>query len=236
MSLKNFYNFGDQNQGTWTPEGILHFPKLTVPEPYSMHVNTPGAKKYYSASVHIPKAVMAEWLNSTIWSEFKTGLATIYKGGLVKTFVPGFDATMDLPAGFKFAWKDGDMAGKDGATPLDAGHIILNCNRNSTTVSGAKRPAPRAWVVKGENSLELHDPADIDTEVYAGAVVRVNVSPNLYNQGGGIGIGFSLNGVLKLRDGTRIGGGGGNINADAALGALGLKPLEEIAPPGLNDL
>lgn len=233
---KNFYNFGDQNTGTWTTEGVLHFPKLTTPEAYSMHAGNPDAKKYYSAAIHVPKAIAFQWIQQYLWPEMQAALAQVYDKGLVKMFVPGFDdLTMNVPQGFKWPWKDGDMAGKDGA-PLDAGHIIFNCSRVSTSVNGTPRPAPKVWVMNGDSYREVTNPAEILSDVYAGSVVRFNVFPNVYNQGGGLGLALTLAGVLKMRDGNRIGGGGGNVNTEAAMAGLGLKPLAEVAPPGLDDL
>jgi hypothetical protein len=233
MSKGKFFDFADQN-GVWTGAGTLSFPKLTEAEAYAGQAGNPDAKKYFSAALHVPKAEFLAFMQANVWPKFEAAIAEVYKGGLVPTLLPGFDTKVNVPSGFKFGWKDGDVTNSEGY-PLAAGCVVLNASKSGFTLKGVPRPAPTVYVNANGQPTKITDKVQIMADVYAGCEARLNVSPTMYDSGGGKGLKFELNGVFKVKDGTRIGGGAA-VNVDASFAALGLTPATEAFAPDLGDL
>ena len=106
--------------------------------------------------------------------------------------------------------RDGDeeLASGEKEDPVYKGKYFLNCTSNE---------APG---VVGPDAKPLMD----RKLIYAGCVVRADINPFPYDNGGNKGIGWGLNNIMKVRDGERL---DGRMDAEDAFASFAQEPPED---------
>lgn len=167
-----------------TAECIISYPAIFEPKE-----NPSGAMKYSCSLLFDKKDVK--------------GIAELKKA-IDKAIIKGKETKWNskLP-NFRYApLRDGDteLEAGDKTDPVYAGKVFLNCS------SDAKNSAPG---VVGPNAKPLMN----QTDLYAGCIVRADINPFPYKRSGNSGIGWGLNNIMLVSDGTRL---DGKMNAEDA--------------------
>lgn len=161
------------------------------------YIFQPDDKGKYRAVLLFPKENFNANFLTEIINEVKSQLlTTTYKQG--------------LPGTFKLnPLKDGDIPNSMGNKPFEGYYY---CNVGSKFAPGVVASFADPVRKKADGSpapmiIEDHN------EIYGGVYARVNIHAYNYNFQGNCGIALSINGVQKIKDGERLGGGGGNLDA-----------------------
>lgn len=147
----------------------------------------PGAKKYWSVSLLIPKSDKQQI--EKIQKVIDAAIAL----GVEKKLFPA-----RLPAKFINPLYDGDekLDANGKPDPVYAGHYYISAKCEDK--EGVSRPG----FVDAQGKVMINP---TDQEVYSGITGRANVNFYPYNNNS-VGIGVGLNHLQKLRDGEKIGG------------------------------
>lgn len=131
-----------------------------------------------------------------ILNEVKTLANVKYKGNIPATFRAN-------------PLKDGDVPNSTGNTPFK-GYYYCNAQSNFKPGVVASYPDP-----EGRKKPDGTPAPMIITdanEIYGGVYARANIHAYDYNFQGNSGIGISINSIQKIKDGDRLGNGGGAAN------------------------
>ena len=171
-----------------TPEVIISYPAIFEPKE-----NPSGALKY-SCSILIDKG------DTKGVDEFRVAIAKAIERG--QGLIPAWKNKVP-----KFRYqplRDGDEELEEGGKTdkIYANKFFINCSSND---------APG---VVGPDAKPLMD----QDKLYAGAIVRLDVNPFPYSNSGNNGIGWGLNNVMLVKDGTRLDGRAVATDAFAGFG------------------
>lgn len=107
--------------------------------------------------------------------------------------------TFGKPGGaLMLPFKNGDELAEKGKGEINKGKIVVTAN-------SSRRPG-----VCGPKC----EPITVESDIYAGAIVRASLTPATYVQAGKSGITFWLNNVQKIADGEPIAGGSSSAAED----------------------
>lgn len=161
-----------------TPEAILAFPNLFEPDSVEE-----GGEKKYSASLIFTK----EAQKSDRFKAMKQALVAAAKERW------GDKAPKMLKDGaIKSPFRPGSQKAQFGY-PDDSVFINVRSNKQPQVVSTVKDPSTGKLL-----------PIEDESEIYPGCVVRAHLGAFAYDNVGGKGVSFGLNGLLKVRDGERL--------------------------------
>jgi hypothetical protein len=152
---------------------------ISYPAIWEPKENLSGVMKY-SCSPLIDKADKAgiKGLNDAIDRAVIKGKSEKWNNKLPKfRYTPLRDGDAELESGEK-------------TDPIYKGKVFLNCSSDT---------APQ---VVGPDAQPLMD----QNALYAGCIVRLDVNPFPYKHAGSAGIGWGLNNVMLVRDGSRLDG------------------------------
>lgn len=104
--------------------------------------------------------------------------------------------------------KDGDKYNEENEKTYDyiAGHYLLRAKQNLSLDKNGDFVAARELDVRNKDKSPMPE-AFWAKEIYSGAVCHVIVSLSVYNVPGNAGVTCYLNGVMKVADAERFGGG-----------------------------
>lgn len=163
--------------------------RLSYPNLLQPRASEDGAEPKYSVCVLIPKTdtETVQLVRDAMKAALNDGVAKVFGG--------------KKPAKLTFALRDGDAELADGTKTGEeyAGHYFFNA-------SAKRRPQV---VDRRRNNVTDEE------EIYGGMYAKVSVNFYAYSAKGNNGVAAGLNGVLKTRDGERL-GNSSNVFSDFA--------------------
>lgn len=187
-----------------TPIGRLAHPYLFAPD----------ENEKYSAVLLFDKLTFDK-------SKFTEALNEIKKQLTSGTYKNGFPSTFKGDP-----VKDGDIPNSNGNTPFK-GYYYCNVKSNFQPGIVAAYPDPSGKLkADGTPAPKI---IDDENEIYAGCYVRANIHAYFYNSQGNVGIGFSLNGIQKVKDGERF-------VSNSAINAFDCMETEEVLASFNDDI
>jgi len=172
--------------------------RVSYPELFTPKSFSPEQEPKFSVQMLFPKESKAEL----------AGMMNLVKEVIAEKW-PGKDEA--FLAKLRKPWKDGDTDREN--KPEYEGMIFCNATSRQD----------RKPVVVDENADQIID----QSEVYGGCWCRATITCYAYDKAGNRGVAFGLQGIQKIRDDDRFGGGGGSAADFSPVGAAGSKSDEE---------